>query len=152
MKSIRRWWNRVSGKLALDAPGDVTAMELCRMLQRCPSCDGNFDQHYYALFAVTVLEDDRAARLREFFGAIEEYRWEDAQKYQDFDQHRDAVVAYVLRCRTGALSLIMERSPSEVYETDRLISCTPVGDPDAGRLDRIIPANEWRSLIGSGAA
>ncbi|QQS48912.1 MAG: hypothetical protein IPM66_09935 [Acidobacteriota bacterium] len=154
MKSIKRWWNRVSGRLLAEGeePRDVTAMELCRMLQRCPACSNNFEDHAYALFAVTVLGDDRSGRLKEFFNAIEENRWEDARKYQDFDQKRDAVVAYALKCRTGSLVMVMERSPSEIYETDRLIACTLIDEEHGQSLDRIISANEWRSLSGSGTA
>ncbi len=154
MNSIKRWWNKVSGRLVADGEDarDVTAMELCRMLQRCPSCAGTFEEHTYALFAVTVLGDERTERLKEFFNAIEEYRWEDAQKYQDFDQKRDAVVAYALKCRSGSLALVMERSPSEVYESDRLIACTLIEHENGQLLNRIIPANEWRQLSGSGPA
>jgi hypothetical protein len=148
MNKLKRWWNSVSGKLTLnpaEAP-DPTARELCRMMKRCPVCAGEFDDHSYAHFAVTVLADHEAHRALEFIDACEDHRWEDARRYQEFDHENDALVAYALRCNTGRLSLLLERSPFEAYELDRLFCCNVLDVTSGERLERIVAPNDWRRL------
>ncbi|MEO6724625.1 MAG: hypothetical protein ABIP14_04920 [Blastocatellia bacterium] len=149
MNRIKRWWNSVSGKLTMDGnqAEDVTARELCRMLQRCPVCGGGFEEHQYAHFAVTVFAEDRNGRAKDFLRACEEHRWQDAQTFQEFDARRDALVAYALRCPTEKLAALLERSPSEEYEADRLIACDLLSEESGQRLKAIVPASDWRKML-----
>jgi len=121
------------------------------MLQRCPACQAGFENHQYALFAVTILGDDRKERLRDFFQAGDENRWADLQKFQDFDSKQDAVVAYAVKCPEDKTVFVMERSPSELYEVDRLIACKVLDAEQGADLEKTIPENEWRQLSGPGA-
>lgn len=138
----------MSGKLAAAGTQteDITGRELCRMLQRCPVCDGEFLEHYYSHFAVTVLGPETRGRVREFFEAGEEQTWEELRKFQEFDKQRDAVVAYALRCSRGGWAVVLERSPVEHYETDRLIACHVADKVSGPRLNRLIAQNDWRRL------
>ncbi|MGE0883649.1 MAG: hypothetical protein AB7P14_08905 [Blastocatellales bacterium] len=149
MNRIKRWWNSVSGKLTTDGnqTEDVTARELCRMLQRCPVCGGGFEEHLYAHFAVTVFAEERGGRVKEFLRACEEHQWETVQQFQEFDARRDAVVAYALRCSTGRLVALLERSPFESYEADRLIACDVLDDASGEQLRVIVPPGDWRKLV-----
>jgi hypothetical protein len=148
VNKIKRWWNTVSGRLSADGTQteDMTARELCRMLQRCPVCHGEFNGHHYAHFAVTILGEDRRGRVREFFDAVEDWDWEEAQKFQEFDPKRDAVVAYVVKCSGGRMAVLLERSPFEHYETDRLIACDMIDEESGRELDGMIARNDWRRL------
>lgn len=148
MNRIKRWWNSVSGKLVADAnqPDDITGRELCRMLQRCPVCGGGFEEHQYAHFAVTVMAEERNGRVKEFLRACEEHQWESVQQFQEFDARRDALVAYVLRCQSGRLVALLERSPSESYEEDRLIACDVLDDSSGQQLGGLISQNNWRRM------
>lgn len=147
MNKLKRWWNSVSGRLADGTQTqDITAGELCRMLQRCPVCGGDFNDHDYAHFAMTVLGEDRRGRVREFFEACEDREWGEALTFQEFDAKRDAVVAYAMRCHTGRLAVLLERSPFEVYEADRLIACDVLDDASGRELERLIESNSWRRL------
>jgi hypothetical protein len=151
VNKIKRWWNSVSGRLAPLTEGgtqtqDITAGELCRMLQRCPVCGGAFDHHDYAHFAVTVLGEDRRGRVREFLDACEDRLWEEAVAFQDFDARRDAIVAYALRCSRGRIAVLLERSPSEVYESDRLIACDVLDEASGRELETLIAQTDWRRL------
>lgn len=148
MNKIKRWWNSVSGGLAPDGAQtqDITASELCRMLQRCPVCGGEFGDHDYAHFAMTVLGEDRRGRVREFFDACEDHLWQEAVGFQDFDAKRDAIVAYALRCSRGRIAVLLERSPFEVYESDRLIACDVLDDASGRELETLIAQTDWRSL------
>ncbi|MDQ3009898.1 MAG: hypothetical protein M3X11_04250, partial [Acidobacteriota bacterium] len=85
MNRIKRWWNSVSGKLTMDGnqTEDVTARELCRMLQRCPLCGTGFEEHQYAHFAVTVFTEDRNGRAKEFLRAVEDHHWQAVQQFQE---------------------------------------------------------------------
>lgn len=149
MNRIKRWWNSVSGKLTTGAlqMNDVTARELCRMLQRCPVCGGEFTEHTYAHFAVTVFGDDVAARVKEFLAICEEHRWEEVQRFQEFDANRDALVAYAMRCSSGRLAALIERSPYETYESDRLIACDVLDDASGRQLEKLVAQTDWRKLI-----
>ena len=153
MNKIKKWWTGVSGRLVADASvkEDVTAVELCRMLKRCPVCAGDFDEHAYAHFAVTVLADQQKHRAMNFIEACEEHRWEEARRFQEFEKDRDALVAYAVRCNTGRLTLLLERSPFEVYESDRLIACNVLDETSGYRLERLVARNDWRRLNGPGA-
>jgi hypothetical protein len=151
MNRIKRWWSGVSGRLALLAEGgaqveDTTANELRRMLQRCPVCGGGFENHDYAHFAVTVFAEEKRGRVKEFFEACEERRWEAALQFQEFDPKRDAIVAYALRCATNHLAFVIERNPAELYESDRLIACDALDEDSGRRLEQIIARNDWRKL------
>ncbi|MDX2031836.1 MAG: hypothetical protein SF339_14270 [Blastocatellia bacterium] len=150
---IKRWWTTVSGKLVADVEqrDDVTARELCRMMKRCPVCSGDFDDHAYAHFAVTVLNDQQRKRAMTFIDACEEHRWEEARRFQEFEKDRDALVAYAFRCHTGRLTLLLERSPFEVYEPDRLIACNVLDETSGERLERLVSRSDWRRLHGFGA-
>jgi hypothetical protein len=153
MNKIKKWWTGVSGRLVADAAvrEDVTARELCRMMKRCPVCAGDFDEHAYAHFAVTVLADQHKHRAMNFIDACEEHRWEEARRFQEFESDRDALVAYAVRCHTGRLTLLLERSPFEVYEPDRLIACNVLDETSGYRLERLLARNDWRRLNGPGA-
>ena len=152
MNKIKRWWNGVSGRLTLLVEGgkqveDTTASELRRMLQRCPVCGGDFENHYYAHFAVTVFADEKRGRVKEFLEACEERRWEEARRFQEFDPAHDAIVAYAVRCATNRLAFVIERSPSELYEADRVIACDVLYERDSQRLENLIAQSDWRRLI-----
>jgi hypothetical protein len=151
VNKIKRLWNSVSGKLApLAEEGteaqDITAIELRRMLRRCPVCGGGFEEHVYALFAMTVLGEDRRGRVREFLDACEDREWEEAIGFQEFDDKRDAIVAYAMRCSTGRLAVLIERSPVGSYEPDRLIACDVIDEAEGRRLEGLIDQNDWRRL------
>ncbi|MGE0127270.1 MAG: hypothetical protein AB7U82_04105 [Blastocatellales bacterium] len=151
MDKIKRWWNSVSGRLAPLAEGgkqaeDTTANELRRMLQRCPVCGGGFENHDYTHFAVTVFVEEKRGRVKEFFEACEERRWEAVLQFQEFDPKRDAIVAYALRCAASRLALVIERNPAEMYESDRLISCDALDEVSGQRLEQIIAQGNWRKL------
>jgi len=146
---IKRWWNTVSGKLVTDGnqADDVTARELCRMLQCCPVCGEGFDEHLYAHFAVTIFAEERGGRVKDFLRACEEHQWAVVQQFQEFDPRRDAVVAYALRCRNGRLASLLERSPSESYEADRLIAVNVLDEDSGKQLSGHVPSGDWRKLL-----
>jgi hypothetical protein len=148
VKSIKRWWIQVSGKLSLDPREieDVTARELRRMMKRCPVCRGDFTQHFYTLFAMTVLTHDSSQRVRQFFDACDDWNWEEAQMFQEFDTEQDAVVAYVMRCHTGRIAFLLELSPYEYYEPDRLFALSLLDQECGQRLNSQIEENNWRRL------
>lgn len=148
MNRIKRWWNSVSGKLKPEEaqPDDVTGRELCRMLQRCPVCGGGFSDHLYAHFAVTVMAEERNGRVKEFLRACEEHKWESVQSFQEFDARRDALVAYALRCTKGRLVAVLERSPCESYEEDRLIACDVLDEPTSNSLGILVSPGDWRRM------
>lgn len=148
MNRIKRWWNTVSGKLKADEiqPDDVTGRELCRMLQRCPVCGGGFEEHLYSHFAVTVMAEERNGRVKEFLRACEEHQWESVQGFQEYDARRDALVAYAMRCRNGRLAALLERSPSESYEEDRLIACDVLDEATGQRLGILVSPGDWRRM------
>jgi hypothetical protein len=148
VKSIKRWWIQVSGKLSLDPREieDVTARELRRMMRRCPVCRGDFRQHSYTLFAMTVLAHNSGQRVKEFFDACDDRNWIEARMFQEFDAEQDAVVAYVMRCHTGRIAFLLELSPFEYYEPDRLFALSLLDHESGQTLDRHIEENDWRSL------
>jgi hypothetical protein len=59
----------------------------------------------------------------------------------------DALVAYALHCRTGKMVALLERSPFEEYEADRLIACDLLGEESGQRLKAMVPTGDWRKMI-----
>ena len=149
MNRIKRWWTSVSGKLLTNGNSgeDMTARELCRMLQRCPVCGGEFDEHLYAHFAVTVFAEGRNGRVKEFLGAVEDHRWQEAQQFQEFDSKRDALVAYAMQCKSGRMAALIERSPSEAYESDRLIVRNVLDEESGRQFKKLVPSADWRKML-----
>ena len=138
----------MSGKLLTNGNSgeDMTARELCRMLQRCPVCDGEFDEHLYAHFAVTVFAEGRNGKVKQFLSAMEDHRWQEAQQFQEFDSKRDALVAYALQCKSGRMAALIERSPFESYETDRLIVRNVLDEESGQRFKKLVPSADWRKM------
>ncbi|MBO0800601.1 MAG: hypothetical protein J2P31_17415, partial [Blastocatellia bacterium] len=111
-----------------------------------PVCRGDFAQHFYTLFAMTILTQESGRRVRQFFDACDDGDWEEARKFQDFDAEQDAVVAYVLRCHTGRIAFLLELSPFEYYEPDRLFALSLLDVECSQKLDGQIEENNWRRL------
>lgn len=116
------------------------------MMRRCPVCRGDFTQHFYTLFAMTILTQESSRRVRQFFDACDDRNWEEARRFQEFDAEQDAVVAYVLRCHTGRIAFLLELSPFEYYEPDRLFALSLLDAECGQQLDRQIEENNWRRL------
>jgi len=95
---------------------------------------------------MTILAEQRSRRVREFFDACDDRNWEEAQAFQDFDGEQDAVIAYVLRCHTGRKAFLLELSPFEYYEPDRLIAISLLDIECGEKLDRQIDDTNWRRL------
>lgn len=117
------------------------------MLQRCPVCGGEFDEHLYAHFAVTVLDEGRNGKVKQFLGAMEDHRWQEAQQFQEFDAKRDALVAYAMQCKSGRMAALIERSPVEAYETDRLIVRKVLDEETGQQFKKLVPYADWRRMF-----
>ncbi len=109
MNRIKRWRTTVSGRLVIDGvhQEDVTARELCRMMRRCPVCGGDFNDHAYAHFAVTVLNDQQKRRAMTFIEACEEARWEEARRFH-YLRPRDNITMNRERLVADAKSDVLE--------------------------------------------
>jgi hypothetical protein len=95
---------------------------------------------------MTVLAHDCANRVRQFFNACDDRNWVEAQRFQEFDSEQDAIIAYVMRCHTGRIAFLLELSPFEYYEPDRLIAVSLLDHENGQKLDHHIEEENWRRL------
>jgi hypothetical protein len=70
----------------------------------------------------------------------------EAQSFQEFDTEHDAVLAYVMRCHTGRKAFLLELSPFEYYEPDRLFALSLLDLESGQTLDHHIEEKNWRRL------
>ncbi len=92
------------------------------------------------------MAEERNGRVKEFLRACEEREWETVQGFQEFDARRDAMVAYAMRCASGRLVALLERSPSENYEEDRLIACDVLDEANSKRMSILVSPGDWRRM------
>lgn len=52
-----------------------------------------------------------------------------------------------MRCHTGKVALLLERSPFEAYEADRLIACDVLPENNGSQLSTMVAPNEWRRML-----
>ncbi|HMX27565.1 MAG TPA: hypothetical protein PKC13_18365, partial [Blastocatellia bacterium] len=83
---------------------------------------------------------------KQFLSAMEDHRWQEAQQFQEFDSKRDALVAYALQCKSGRMAALIERSPFESYETDRLIVRNVLDEESGQRFKKLVPSADWRKM------
>jgi hypothetical protein len=125
---------------------DATALDLRRMLQDCPACEANLNNHAYARFAVTVTSPERKLQNLEFFQSLKDHDWQKAQSFQDFDSYRNAAEAIVLRCSNSSLVMLMVRNPAEYLESSRLLDFEVLDAESRQKLEPVINVNKWRKL------
>jgi hypothetical protein len=125
---------------------DATAAELRRMLEVCPACGAHLHYHSYALFAITVASDERKKELLEFFHTLKAHDWLKARQFDDFDPLLNAAEAFVLKCVSGSLVLLMVRSPFELFDASNIMDFEVLDDENGKELNALIEADRWQML------
>ena len=115
----------------------VIARELRRILDGCPICDGGYRDHVYALLATVPMENggQSAARLKEFYGLLRQYRWQELLCLRDWSPCDGIVVGFAFRCITGRVGVVTI-----------LCSANPAL-PDNPLHYMILPAEEGKNLL-----
>lgn len=128
-------------------PGDDGAIErLVRELAACPVCGKEFVAHAIALFAHTALGEKNRKRAGELFEVVDERRWKDLQKFQEWDAHGANAEIYVVRCVTGDAAVAILHSSSTPAEFKNVERCACAGGASARELLALIPSNAWKPI------
>ena len=115
----------------------VISRELGRILDGCPICDRGYRDHVYALLAILVMQKggESAARLKEYFGLLRQYRWQDLLCLRDRNPGEDILAGFAFRCTTGRVGIVT-------------ILCPANPDlPDNPLHYMILPAEEGKNLL-----
>lgn len=124
----------------------ATAMDIRKLFGRCPVCQGDFTNHEYAPFAMTIATDDRQETLQEFFAALKKHRWTEARAFQAFDSMLDGAEAIALQCSQGRIAMLLLRSPAEFYENPSLLDYEIVETGDSQPIRSQIEPSQWQSF------
>lgn len=128
-------------------PGGDDAIErLVRELAVCPVCGEEFSGHAIALFAHTVLDEKNRKRAAELFEVVDERRWKDLQKFQEWNARGANAEIYVVRCVEGDAAVAILHSSPTPAEFKNVERCACVGGPSAHELLALISANAWQLI------
>lgn len=126
--------------------GDEAMGRLVRELAVCPVCGREFSGHAIALFAHTVLGEKNRKRAGALFEVVDERRWKDLQKFQEWDARGANAEIYVVRCVEGDAAVAILHSSPTPAEFKNVERCACVGGESARELLALIPRNNWRSI------
>ena len=119
---------------------------LRQTLKTCPACGKNVVGHENAHFAMTIATEENQQRLRQFFNALKEHRWSDAQQFNEFDPVCDATDAEALKCTSGQIIMLYIRNPFELFENSRLISYDVLDLQNSKEVTMMIEPEKWRVI------
>lgn len=128
------------------AGGDEAIERLVRELAVCPVCGKEFRGHAITLFAHTVLDEKNRKRAGKLFAAVEERRWKDLQKFQEWDEHGANAEIYVVRCVQGDAAVAILHSSPTPAEFKNVERCRCVGGDSARELLALIPPHTWKPI------
>ncbi len=131
---------------------DETAAELQRMLETCPACDGNLNDHSYALCAMTVASPENKERLSEFCHTLKAHDWLRLMQFHDFDPLLNALEVFAIKCVSGAMVLLAVRNPFEFYDASVILDCEVLDSTTGKELESLIESGKWRRLSLSESA
>lgn len=128
-------------------PGGDDAIErLVRELAACPVCGKEFAGHAIALFAHTALGGKNRKRARNLFDVVDERRWKDLQKFQEWDARGANAEIYIVRCATGDAAVAILHSSPTPAEFKNVERCACVGGASARELLALIPPHAWKPV------
>lgn len=147
MTKVRRAWTSIKGEPEKSRGIlDPTAEKLSRLLCNCPTCRYALADHYFSLFATTILDRGGKTRVRELLEKLQEHRWNDLSEYRDWDSTADDLEIYAIRCPTNTLAFAIIRSPTELYEPEQLIHCEILDSEESGKVSSLIEESNWRKF------
>lgn len=128
-------------------PGDDDAIErLVRELAVCPVCGKEFSGHAIALFAHTVLGEKNRKRAAELFEVVDERRWKDLQKFQEWNALGANAEIYVVRCVKGDAAVAILHSSPTPAEFKNVERCACAGGNSARKLLALVPPHAWKPI------
>ncbi|MHB8525506.1 MAG: hypothetical protein ACYDD2_05030 [Candidatus Acidiferrales bacterium] len=129
-------------------PGSDDAIaRLVRELAACPVCGKESEGHAAALFAHTALGEKNRKRTRDLFDVVDERRWSDLRKFQEWDARGANAEIYVVRCVTGDAAVAILHSSATPAEFKNVERCACVGGNSARELLALIPPHAWKPII-----
>ena len=136
---------------SVESPQRVVARELRRILDGCPICDAGFQNHYYALLATVVTEEQshNHQRSQEFFSLVGKRRWRDLLQLQEWDASKDAAAAFAFRCAQGRLGILTILSPSEAQSADSPLGFAILSVEEGEELVALLAPEKWIPLRSS---
>ena len=117
-----------------------------RELAACPVCGKEFGGHAIALFAHTALGEKNRKRVRELFDVVDERRWNNLQKFQEWDAHGANAEIYVVRCAMGDAAVAILHSSPTPAEFKNVERCACIGGAAARELLALISAQTWKPI------
>ena len=126
--------------------GDEAIARLVRELAMCPVCGKEFRGHAIALFAHTVLGEKNRRRATELFEVVDQRRWKDLQKFQEWDARGANAEIYVVRCVKGDAAVAILHSSPTPAEFKNVERCMCAGGEFARELLALIPPHVWSPI------
>jgi hypothetical protein len=118
--------------------GDPTDDKILRFISPCLACGKkeveHGDGHSYALLASEIAREE-SKDLKDFFQLYKSRNWADLNKIQRFEGAFNAAVLYAVQC-TGGITMLVVRSPVELYEDDSLLEAVVLDDSEATAIKK----------------
>ncbi|HLW43908.1 MAG TPA: hypothetical protein VKS00_05420 [Candidatus Acidoferrales bacterium] len=126
--------------------GDDAIDRLVRELAVCPVCGKEFSGHAIALFAHTVLGEKNHKRAGALFEVVDDRRWKDLQKFQEWNARGANAEIYVVCCVKGDAAVAILHSSPTPAEFKNVERCACVGGNSARELLALIPPHAWKPI------
>ncbi len=138
-------------RIAVDADGSpesVVALELRRILDGCPICQGGFRDHTYSMLATMVMNEkaDNKARLAQFLRCIRDCRWRDVLGFRQWIASADTLIAFAFRCDKGRVGIVTVFSPADSEAPDEPLHFTILSVEEGKKLLAVLEPGHWMHL------
>ena len=138
-------------RIAVDADGSpesVVALELRRILDGCPICQGGFRDHTYSMLATMVMNEkaDNKARLAQFLRCIRDCRWRDVLGFRQWIASADTLIAFAFRCDKGRVGIVTVFSPADSEAPDEPLHFTILSVEEGKKLLAVVEPGHWMHL------
>src|SRR5436190_645569 len=132
------------GNESLSKGQSLISKSLVRRFKVCPICEGDFQDHYYALLAVTPAID--VEQVNDLVHKVTGHQWEDAIQISEFDRFQDAILALVLRCPSRRRAIVVLSDPYDPYLNPSVLETEVLDNLESERLESVMAEVQWRSI------
>lgn len=115
-------------------------------LGRCPACGGDFTDHSFVRFAMTLYVIENERRCNDFLAALREQRWRDALQFREFDPLNDALVAHAVRCPGRRLVWVVMHEPYNFADLPSIFEMRVLDAQSSAELESLIERDPWVPL------
>jgi hypothetical protein len=152
MKKLTDFWAHITGKDSLQLSDraansggpPLTIRAFLKTFGRCPICDLDFLDHYFAL--LSVIPAYKSEALTALIGMVKNHQWPAAREIREFEPTQDAITIQVLRCPCRKLAVVIMENPYEPYYNPSIIDHEVLDEAESQELRTVLGETQWSPI------